>query len=39
MGKQWAENKDNIVRLYKVENKTLNQVREIMKEQYGFEAS
>ncbi|KPM40982.1 hypothetical protein AK830_g5615 [Neonectria ditissima] len=39
MAKPWNEHRHNIVRLYIDEGRTLEDVRGIMKTQYGFEAS
>lgn len=39
MTKEWEQHKKAIVRLYNAENKRLDDVREIMKKTYGFDAA
>lgn len=39
MTKAWKEHKDVIARLYIKENRTLDEVREIMQQDYNFKAS
>ncbi|KUI53146.1 hypothetical protein VP1G_00490 [Cytospora mali] len=39
MTKEWTKYKDTILSLYKDQSKTLDEVRRIMRENYGFEAS
>lgn len=39
MTKEWEKYKKTIIHLYKVENKRLEDVREIMKNKYGFDAA
>lgn len=39
MTKDWAKHRETILALYKGQSRTLDDVRRIMKETYGFEAS
>lgn len=39
MTKEWLRYRSTILGLYKDQSKTLDEVRRIMKEEYGFEAS
>ena len=39
MTKKWAKYKDEILKLYLEQSKPLHQVRTIMVEKYGFDAS
>lgn len=39
MTKRWDEHKPTIISLYKEQHKPLNEVRKIMAEQHGFQAS
>lgn len=39
MTKEWTKHKEVILRIYKDQSKTLEEVRRIMREEYGFEAS
>jgi len=39
MTKKWDSHKTSIISLYKAQNKSLNEVKQIMKDHYGFDAS
>lgn len=39
MTKEWTKYKDTILSLYKDQSKTLDEVRRVMRDDHGFEAS
>lgn len=39
MTKEWTKHRETILVLYKGQGKTLHEVRRIMRDEYGFEAS
>lgn len=36
---QWNAHKDRLTRLYVLKNKTLEQIQDLMKTEYGFDAT